>query len=106
MLRWAKRPSDNQLAGAILRNHTASSAAKVKPKFPKGKTMKLDVEKPTIQSCQHDAVFLEAMIQGVEVIYDSISTDLSPASNAMPAMFESLIARAQKLAADLDRVTA
>lgn len=58
----------------------------------------------TKSELQSDAVFLHAMIQGIEVLYDTIKHDLSPASNAMPAMFESLLERASRLADDLDWV--
>jgi hypothetical protein len=56
----------------------------------------------TISQLQSDACFLHAMAQGVDALFDTISTELSPASNAMPAMFQSLIERADRLAQDLD----
>jgi len=59
----------------------------------------------TIADLQSDAVFLHAMAQGIDVIYDTIKTDLSPASNSIPAMLQSLIERADRLANDLDEVT-
>ncbi|WP_050524913.1 hypothetical protein [Pseudorhodobacter wandonensis] len=58
----------------------------------------------TISDLQTDATFLHAMAQGIDVLYDIIKTDLSPASNSMPAMLQSLIERADRLAQDLDRV--
>lgn len=48
-----------------------------------------------------DATMLHALAQGVAELHDLIKTDLSPASNAMPAMLDSLIARADQLANDL-----
>lgn len=60
----------------------------------------------TISELQKDAVFLHAMIQGVEIVYEEVSRDCSPASNAMPALFESLLERARRLANDLDGVAA
>lgn len=56
----------------------------------------------TLSDLQTDAVYLHAMAQGVDALYDTIATDLSPASNAMPAMFQSLIERAEKLVAGID----
>ena len=58
----------------------------------------------TISELQSDAIFLHAMAQGMDVLYDTIKTDLSPASNSMPAMFQSLIERADRLAQDLEGV--
>ena len=56
----------------------------------------------TISDLQADATMLHAFAQGVAELHDLIKTDLSPASNAMPAMLDSLIARADRLSCDLD----
>lgn len=55
----------------------------------------------TISDLQHDATMLHAFAQGVYELHDLIKTDLSPASNAMPALLDSLIERADRLANDL-----
>lgn len=55
----------------------------------------------TISDLQSDATMLHAFAQGVAELHDLIKTDLSPASNAMPALLDSLIERADRLANDL-----
>ena len=67
-------------------------------------TIAIPARPKTLSDLQRDAVFLHAMAQGLDALYDTIATDISPASNSMPAMFESLIQRARLLADDLDRV--
>jgi hypothetical protein len=49
-----------------------------------------------------DAVNLHAMAQGIDALYDTITTELSPASNAMPAFLKSLIDCADKLRDDIE----
>lgn len=56
----------------------------------------------SIRSLQHDACMLHAFAQGIAELHDTLKTDTSPASNAMPALFESLIERADRLSNDLD----
>lgn len=56
----------------------------------------------TISDLQVDACMLHGFAQGLAELHDMIKTDLSPASNAMPPMFASLIERADRLANDLD----
>ena len=51
-----------------------------------------------------DAVYLHAMAQGIDALFDTIETERSPASNSMPAMFQSLIERADRLANALEGV--
>lgn len=51
-----------------------------------------------------DATYLHAMCEGVDALYDRVETDPSPASNAMPAMLESLIHRAERLLQDLEEL--
>ena len=56
----------------------------------------------SIRDLQHAACMLHAFAQGVAELHDTLKTDMSPASNAMPALFESLIERADRLANELD----
>ena len=56
----------------------------------------------SIRDLQHDACMLHAFAQGVAELHDTLKTDTSPASNAMPALFESLIERADRLSNELD----
>lgn len=56
----------------------------------------------TLDDIHRDAVFLHAFAQGLAELHDTLKTDLSPASNSMPAMFESLIDRASRLADDIE----
>lgn len=55
-----------------------------------------------IADIMHDAIMLHAFAQGVYELHDTLKTDRSPASNAMPAMFDSLIERAHRLAEDIE----
>lgn len=55
-----------------------------------------------LDDIHHDAVFLHAFAQGVAELHDTLKTEVSPASNSMPALFESLIERAAKLAHDIE----
>lgn len=55
-----------------------------------------------LDEIMHDAIMLHAFAQGVYELHDTLKTDQSPASNAMPAMFDSLIERAHRLAADIE----
>ncbi|MDB6179563.1 hypothetical protein PAF17_19000 [Paracoccus sp. Z330] len=56
----------------------------------------------TLEDLHRDALFLHAFAQGVEELFDTIKTESSPASNAMPAFFESLIERASRLQGDIE----
>lgn len=53
---------------------------------------------------QTDAVYLHAMAQGVDALYDTIATDACPASNAMPAFLRSMIQWAEKLSSDVEKL--
>jgi len=56
----------------------------------------------TLSDLQSDAIYLHAMAQGIDALYDTLRPEISPASNSMPAMFQSLIERARRLADDLE----
>ncbi|TJZ93839.1 hypothetical protein FA743_00760 [Paracoccus gahaiensis] len=55
-----------------------------------------------LNDIHRDAVFLHAFAQGVAELHETLKTDLSPASNSMPAMFETLIDRASRLVNDIE----
>ena len=55
-----------------------------------------------LEDIMHDAIMLHAFAQGLYELHDTLKTDRSPAANSMPAMFDSLIERAHKLAEDIE----
>lgn len=55
-----------------------------------------------IDEIMHDAIMLHAFAQGLYELHDTIKTERSPASNSMPAMFDSLIERALRLSEDIE----
>lgn len=55
-----------------------------------------------LEDIMHDAIMLHAFAQGLYELHDTIKTERSPASNSMPAMFDSLIERAHRLAEDIE----
>lgn len=55
-----------------------------------------------LTTLHRDAIFLFSHAQGVDALYDTIKTEISPAANSMPALMESLIERASKLAEGLE----
>jgi len=50
----------------------------------------------TISQVACDAVMLHAFAQGVNELHDNLKVEVSPASNAMPALLDSLIQPAPK----------
>lgn len=58
----------------------------------------------TIGQVAYDAVMLHAFAQGVNELHDNLKVEVSPASNAMPALLDSLIQRAKQLSEDLERI--
>jgi hypothetical protein len=51
---------------------------------------------------QIDAVYLHAMVQGIDALYDTIEVKSCPASNALPAFLKSLMQWADKMANDIE----
>lgn len=56
----------------------------------------------TLDDLHSQAVYLHAFAQGMDELNEQIKAEISPAANAMPAMFQSLIERADILANDLE----
>lgn len=50
----------------------------------------------------HDAIMLHGFAQGLYELHDQIKCEISPASNSMPPMFESLIERCRRLSDDIE----
>ena len=44
-----------------------------------------------------EATYLHAALQGLEIVLDEIRADPQPATNAIPALMEDLLARANRL---------
>jgi len=57
-----------------------------------------------VSKLQVDAVYLHAMAQGIDALHDTLVVETSPASNAMPAMFKSLIDWADKLSLGIEEL--
>lgn len=55
-----------------------------------------------VSKLQVESVFLHAMAQGIDALHDTLVIECSPASNAMPAMFKSLIEWADKLSLGIE----
>lgn len=56
----------------------------------------------SLDDIHRDAIFLHAFAQGVAELYDQVEATPTPVTNSMPAMFESLIERADRLAGEIE----
>ncbi len=65
------------------------------PDFPQAKPL---------ADIQRDAVNLHALAQGVAILNDEAQSDCSPASNSLHVLIDVLVAKADALAVDLDRL--
>jgi hypothetical protein len=57
-----------------------------------------------VSKLQVESVFLHAMAQGIDALHDTLVVECSPASNAMPALFKSLIEWADKLSIGIEEL--
>ena len=58
----------------------------------------------TLKDLQHDAVYLHALAQGIEELYDTVQVVSSPASNSLCAIILCMREKADALANELDRL--
>ena len=56
---------------------------------------------PLLADVEMDAVFLHGLLQGLELLIDDSESSASPASNAAHALAQEVIAKSERLAADL-----
>ncbi len=64
----------------------------------------MTIQAKTLEEIHTNAVMLHALIEGAEVIYELIQTDLSPAANSMTAVIRTLCVQSDGLARDLERL--
>lgn len=56
---------------------------------------------PLLADVELDAIFLHGLLQGLELLIDDSESSASPASNAAHALAQEVIAKSERLAADL-----
>lgn len=64
----------------------------------------MTIQAKTLEEVHTDAIMLHALIEGAEVIYDQIKTELSPAANSMTAVIRTLLVQSDGLARDIERL--
>jgi hypothetical protein len=72
------------------------------PTLHNGDDESLSIDRPDAD-LWHDAVKLHALCQGLELVFDEIACEPTPAKNAAVALICEVVERAERLASEIDR---
>ncbi|MCA3488124.1 MAG: hypothetical protein IOD05_07975 [Rhodobacter sp.] len=72
------------------------------PTLHDGEGESLGIDRPDAD-LRHDAIKLHALCQGLELVFDEIACEPTPAKNAAVALICEIVERAERLASDIDR---